>query len=268
VTGEPALAVQVRRYLQYHGETPTMVEAPVIAEARWAIYLGPRELVTLMCSPTQLEALVYGFLKLEGIIASLDEVASLRLCHTDGIAEVWLASGRIDVPRRRVLTSGCGGGTSFTLAPEAAAALDRLRLPPPSGPITTPAALRALHRALQERATLYQAARGVHAAALGERDGAVLLVAQDIGRHNTLDKLCGEALLAGIDPAGLLLATSGRISSEMLIKAASMGVPLIASRTSPTAFALALAERLNITVCGYVRAGQFNVYTCPERIGA
>jgi FdhD protein len=92
------------------------------------------------------------------------------------------------------------------------------------------------------------------------------LVAEDIGRHNTLDKLQGMALLEDIRTGGGLILASGRISSEMLFKAAIMGVPIVGSRTSPTNLALAVAERLNITVCGYLRQGSMNVYTHERRI--
>ena len=124
-------------------------------------------------------------------------------------------------------------------------------------------ALRALH----DQSRLYRKSGGVHTSIFVERDGSSpRLVAEDIGRHNTLDKLQGMALLEDIPTRGGLIMASGRISSEMLFKAAIMGVPIVGSRTSPTNLALAVAERLNITVCGYVRQGSMNVYTHPERI--
>src|SRR5256885_14430467 len=105
----------------------------------------------------------------------------------------------------------------------------------------------------------YQRSRGIHGAALsdGER---LLVVAEDVGRHNAVDKVKGEALLQGIPTEDLILLSTGRISSEMLLKAARMGVPLVASRTSPTEMAVGLAEQLNITVCGYVRQGSLDLY--------
>src|SRR5205814_10558358 len=93
-------------------------------------------------------------------------------------------------------------------------------------------------------------------------------VAEDIGRHNTLDKLQGMALLEGVPTGGGLILASGRISSEMLFKAAIMGVPIVGSRTSPTNLALAVAERLNITGRGYLRQGSMNVYTHAFRVAS
>jgi FdhD protein len=94
----------------------------------------------------------------------------------------------------------------------------------------------------------------------------MLAVGEDIGRHNTLDKLRGEALLRDLDTRRAMIVSSGRISSEMLIKAALMGVPIVGSRTSPTQLAVTLAEHLGLTVIGYIRSASMNVYTCPERI--
>jgi FdhD protein len=105
----------------------------------------------------------------------------------------------------------------------------------------------------------YQRSRGIHGAALADSD-RLLLVAEDVGRHNAIDKLKGEALRRGMPTEDRVLLSTGRISSEMLLKAARMGVPVVASRTSPTEMAVALAEQLRITVCGYVRPDGLNVY--------
>jgi FdhD protein len=91
-------------------------------------------------------------------------------------------------------------------------------------------------------------------------------VGEDIGRHNTLDKLRGESLLRGLATRGMMIVSSGRISSEMLLKAALMGVPIVGSRTSPTGMAVTLAEHLGLTVIGYIRSASMNVYTHPQRI--
>jgi FdhD protein len=105
----------------------------------------------------------------------------------------------------------------------------------------------------------------VHTAALS--DGKELLVvAEDIGRHNTLDRLLGLALIVGVDTAGLILLATGRVSSEMLRKGARMGCPIIASRNSPTSMSVALAEAWNITLIGYVRQRTMRVYTHPHRL--
>jgi FdhD protein len=126
-------------------------------------------------------------------------------------------------------------------------------------------------QAVQAAAELHQAVGGVHTSALASAstiDGAdsLLVVAEDIGRHNTLDRIRGQCLLKNLATDDCILLTTGRISSEMLYKAAHMGVPVIASRTSPTSMAVALGKAWNVTVLGYVRQTSLNVYTGRERI--
>ena len=114
-------------------------------------------------------------------------------------------------------------------------------------------------RDLIQEAVHYRASRGIHGAALADRD-RVLLVAEDVGRHNAVDKLMGLALQRGIPTKDKILLSTGRVSSEMLLKAARMGVPVVASRTSPTEMAVALAEQLGVTVVGYLRGESLNLY--------
>jgi FdhD protein len=119
--------------------------------------------------------------------------------------------------------------------------------------------------ALYARASLYHRARGVHTSILLRADGS-LVTAEDIGRHNTLDKIQGQCLVDGTTARHGLILSSGRISSEMLLKSAVMGIPVVGSRTSPTDLAVTLAERLNITVIGYIRPTAMNVYSHAWRI--
>jgi FdhD protein len=244
-------------FYQYERGTVARVVRGVVAEVPLTVTLNGRELVRFLCTPEQLEAQVVGFLWLEGLIASLDEVLVLRACAEDGAADVILA-GEPQVPRRRAVTSGCGGGITFNVdfVAEGVGAV----------PLSVaPERLFGAYRELQSSAVRYREHRGIHCSALcdGERQ---LLVAEDVGRHNTLDKIAGLALLHEVPTEGRFLVSSGRISSEMVWKAARMRVPLVASRTSPTALAIELAERLGLTVIGYLRDGSFNVYTHPHRV--
>src|SRR5262249_45455207 len=168
-----------------------------------------------------------------------------------------------DVPPRKILTSGCTGGISFGKY------LDQIEQFKIVGDQTrlAPSRMYQLLRALYDNSHLYRESGGVHTSIFADADGTEpRYVAEDIGRHNTLDKLQGMALLDEVPTRGGVIVASGRISSEMLFKAAIMRVPVVGSRTSPTNLALAVAERLNITVCGYLRQGSMNVYTHPERI--
>jgi FdhD protein len=169
----------------------------------------------------------------------------------DGRADVTLA-GPVTLPTERILTSGCGGGITFRIDHRL---FPRLR----SSLTVRPRQLAQGMKQLFQAAEHYQKSRGIHGAALydGER---LLVVAEDVGRHNAVDKVKGRALLDGIETRDRILLSTGRISSEMLLKAARMGVPVVASRTSPTEMAVALAEQLNVTVCGYVRPDALNLY--------
>jgi FdhD protein len=260
---ETLVPVVPRTYVRFTGDHAEAVDAGVIGEIRFTIFVADRELVTLMCSPWQLRALVVGFLYLEGLIESVEDLEMLRVCLEDRLADVRLARGFPDVPPRKILTSGCTGGVSFGKYLDQ---IEQFRVADDETCVA-PGRMYLLLRALYDQSNLYRQSGGVHTSIFVERDGdAPRLVAEDIGRHNTLDKLQGMALLDDIPTRGGLIIASGRISSEMLFKAAIMGVPIVGSRTSPTNLALAVAERLNITVCGYLRQGSMNVYTHPQRI--
>jgi FdhD protein len=152
----------------------------------------------------------------------------------------------------RILTSGCGGGITFRI--------DHRLFPRLSSSLrVTVTDLAQRMKDLFAAAIYYKESRGIHGAALAD-DRGLLVIAEDVGRHNAVDKVKGEALLRGIPTEDRILLSTGRISSEMLLKAARMGVPVVASRTSPTEMAVALAEQLNVTVCGYVRPDSVNVY--------
>ncbi len=277
---EPVLELE---YIEWDGARATAVSRAVITETPWVMYLDGRELLTMMCTPTRLHCLALGFLQSEGLIETLDDVWQIKVFLDEhrvylffpeaGIAEerrmatcpeaggsivVQLKRPAAALPERRVLTSGCGGGITFdTLSGD--------RPPLQSDKRVRASQVIALMRELNYQAGLYRQSRGVHTSALS--DGEELLVlAEDVGRHNTLDKIRGEVLLSGISTKDRLLLTSGRISSEMLTKARKMEVPIVVSRTSPTATSVRLAQRWNITLIGYARAPQLRVYTGSERI--
>jgi FdhD protein len=263
---EALTPVVPRHYTRFVGDAPETVDAGVIGEIRFTIYVEDRELVTLMCSPWQLRPLVVGFLYLEGLIESVDDLEMLRVCLEDRLADVRLARGFPDVPPRKILTSGCTGGVSFGKYLDD---IEQFRIADARQDRVSPATMYRLLRELYDSSNLYRESGGVHTSVFADAgNSAPRYVAEDIGRHNTIDKLQGMALLDEVPTAGGIVIASGRISSEMLFKAAIMGVPVVGSRTSPTNLALAVAERLNITVCGYLRQGSVNVYTHPERIRA
>src|SRR5712671_4147685 len=241
----------MRTYFRVKGGHLEEVKGEVVREQPLTIHVNGERFVTLLCSPFQLEALVVGYLWMEKVIEDLSEISRIDISEVDGRAEVTLRQP-VTLPTERILTSGCGGGITFRIDP-------RLFPRITSDVRVSPADLgNRMHDLLRE-AVHYHASRGIHGAALADRD-RVLMVAEDVGRHNAVDKLMGLALQRGIPTTDRILLSTGRVSSEMLLKAARMGVPVIASRTSPTEMAVALAEQLGVTVVGYLRGESLNLY--------
>jgi FdhD protein len=241
----------MRTYLKVKGREVAEVAGEVVREQPLSVYVNGEKFLTLLCSPMGLEDLVVGYLWMEKVIGDAAEVARLEVSPVDGRADVTLTHP-VTLPTERILTSGCGGGITFRI--------DHRLFPRLSSTVRVrPAQLAERMKELFQAGVHYQRSRGIHGAALadGER---LLVVAEDVGRHNAVDKVKGEALRRGIPTEDRVLLSTGRVSSEMLLKAARMGVPVVASRTSPTEMAVALAEQLGVTVCGYVRPDGLNVY--------
>jgi FdhD protein len=247
-------------YVRYSGNESEELERPLVREAPWTIHVNGQELVTLLCTPDKMNFMVLGFLAAEGLIHSVDDVALLQLCEDqEGAIEVTLnRKGYISLPTRPVLLSGCGRGVTFDDLSASHTKLD-------SSLTVSPEQLSALMRELRHRAEIHRVAGGTHASALADSD-RLLVVAEDVGRHNTLDKIRGECMFRDIPTKDHLLFTTGRISSEMVSKAVKMEVPIVASLTSPTDLAIKLAQTWEITIVGYVRGDKMNVYTRPDRV--
>ena len=252
--------IRPTNYLLYQNGAPELVESAVIEEGLVCISVNGQELATFMCTPHRLEELALGFLRSEGIIQSQADIDLLTLSESGTCVDVWLRDLSFDLPKRAIITSGCGGGVTFD-------DLSGRHTPLEGGPTITPGQIEQLMKQLHLSAELYNQVRGVHTSALSDgRD--LLLVAQDVGRHNTIDRLWGQALQQSLPTAGKILLASGRISSEMLNKAAKMQIPIVVSRTSPTSLSLQLGRAWNISIIGYARGNRFRVYSAPERIAA
>ena len=247
------------RYLQYGAGKTEKMAGSTITETPIALTVNSEVWTTFMCTPVHVEALMVGFLFNEGVIDSMDEVVDVRICEHGDNVDVWLTH---DAPKPEswTRTSGCTGGVT---------AVDSIRKPRPAtvpnGMTLSPKQIYNLVTMLFESQELYRETGGVHTSALsdGER---VILSAEDIGRHNTLDKIAGLYLMQKPDTDKKVLITTGRISSEMLQKAVRMGAGVLISRTSPSSLSIELAEKWGITLIGYARRNKFNVYANEERI--
>lgn len=250
-------------YLHYHSGTWENVEASVIAEMPVTLTVNGHEWLTFMCTPVDLEAMAVGFLFNEKLISSPAEVACTYVCACGTNVDVW-TTHYIEKPSMWRRTSGCTGGTTSqgsAEAPQQSAGAPPIR----EDEFVSTGTLFGLLDRLFKSQELYRQVRGVHSSALSDGDG-VWVSAEDIGRHNTLDKIAGRMLLEGIHPQRRILLTTGRISSEMLQKSQRIGASIVLSRTSPSSLSIRLAQEAGITLIGYARRDQLNVYTCPQRI--
>ncbi len=246
-------------YITVENDHFESIDGGVIEELLVSIYVNGEELATVMCSPLDQEALALGFLYTEAVIDSVDEVGLIRANVPRTTVDVLLKKQDFSPPRRMILTSGCGGGITLQT-------LQDTHPPLQTDFVTTPAIIHDRMHDLQSAAQLYNTVRGVHTAILANTE-RMLTAAEDVGRHNTIDKIAGKALQAGIPTRDCMILTSGRISSEMLNKARRLEVPLVISRTAPTSIAVRLAEAWDICIVGYVRRGGMRVYTHPWRLG-
>jgi FdhD protein len=232
----------------------------VIVEHSISVMVNGETWVSLMCTPTRLEALGIGFLYNEGIIRSLDEVVSSHLCADHTIIDIWLQR-QAERPKQWRRTSGCSGGMTGI---DVELPVETVKS---SGKIYTPEGLIAIGKKFNADQDLYRRTGGVHSSALSDGEN-IILHAEDVGRHNTIDKLAGCLLIDGIKVEPRALLTSGRVSSEMLQKAAQLQCEVILSRTSPTSLSVRMANQAGITLIGYARGERFSVYTHKERIQA
>jgi FdhD protein len=235
----------------------------VIREMPLTIYVNGEELVTLLCSPERTDELTAGFLWSEGVVDSKDEITKIVVDEPKGA--VWADIKRDpefikNLMFKRLITSGCGKGTTFYNV------VDSLSSKPVQSTITLRREQIIKQMAeFQTTSELYKSTHGVHSAALCSGD-SVIAFREDIGRHNAVDKILGYCLLNGIDPTDHSLITSGRVSSEVLLKAAKKNIPVLISRTSPTDLAVRLADKLNVTLVCFVRGGKMTVFAHNERI--
>ena len=241
----------MRTYYTWKTGNLREVKGDVVREQPLTLFVNGQRFITLLASPLKLDCLVVGYLWMEKVVSSVEEIQRLSVSEVDGRAEVELVRD-VELPKERILTSSCGVGMTFRIDPRLIPRIE-------SSLCVEPARLFERMKELYLRAIGYRASRGIHGAALADPD-RILFMAEDVGRHNAVDKVAGEALLKGVPMRDRILLNTGRISSEMLLKGARMGVPLVVSRTSPTEMAVALAEQLGITVVGYLQHDSFNLY--------
>ncbi len=238
------------------GDKKERVKDSVVKEFPLKIFINGIEFSTLLCSPDQLKYLVIGHLYSEGVIKDSREIKNFKLNEFDGVVNVGLK--HVDFNKRiknRVIYSGCAYFYDYK----------NLKIKRIKNDLKVKKKyVLGLMEQLQLRSKLFQETGGVHASALSDK--RIIFFTEDIGRHNTIDKIIGYSLVKRIKLKNKVILTTGRLSSEMVLKLAKAGIPVIVSKSAPTDMAVNLAKKLNITLIGFVRGKRFNVYNNKKNV--
>jgi FdhD protein len=238
------------------------------------VRLHGRPFAVIMRTPGADRQLAAGFLLAERVVKSLDDIGVIEHCtdpgadHPENIVDVTLVGGDIErllADRRQIMTSSsCGMCGRLTI--------ESLRVDVPklsSNTVVTPGVVKALPGTLRAAQAVFEETGGLHAAGLFTCDGRLEAIAEDVGRHNAVDKVVGRMLMVEALPLDdYLLFVSGRTSFEIVQKALLAGIPIVASVSAPSSLAIELALESGVTLVGFVRDDNFNIYSYPERVAA
>ncbi|MFP3868254.1 MAG: formate dehydrogenase accessory sulfurtransferase FdhD [Desulfobacteraceae bacterium] len=245
------------------------VDEPVAPEELLAVSIDGDICQFLLYLPGQEKDLALGFLFSSGFIGGMEDIRTIEFYPPDPEADkcalvevrlTELARARGSAPELPVsfLRESCGGWRWSTELLS--------RFPPPNRQLQIKAGdLTALMAILPQKQEIFQRTGATHALAVADVQGYIILSAEDVGRHNAFDKVIGQALLEGITLHDKIALLSGRVSYEMVFKAARAGIPLLAAVSAPTHLAIRLAEALGLTLAGFVRGSRMNIYSHPER---
>jgi FdhD protein len=245
-----------KRMTRRHDAVIEEIEDYVAIEKKVRISVNGKEVISLYCTPLMIRELVVGLFLTEGILKGLFCAEKISIEYGEEIMVDIPAEGDVST-EGRVITSGCVGGMTFTGRIYSQEIKDDC--------VFDSGAIRALFKEFRQRAELFRLTGCVHGAALS--DGREIFVfAEDIGRHNAVDKVIGYCILENIPFAGKMLLASGRLSSEMVSKCARWGLPVVASRAAPTDRAIEIAEKSGLTLIGFVRGERMNIYANAQRV--
>ena len=240
------------------------VKDEIVVEDQTELYVNDVLYAVFSCSPHEIQELVVGHLLTDGVIRKTKEITGLKI--TKGSAHIWLAKKHtLPQDRPRLVSTSCASGT-LKIPPHLLMRAHKVKSDS-SFTLSRQNVFEAV-KLLDSEASIFRRTGGTHASALLDEGGKVLAFSEDIGRHNAVDKVVGKSALEGASFARTLLASTGRITFEMVVKAATVGIPVIVSISAPTDKAVRAAGMLGLTLIGFARARRFNIYTCPERIEA
>jgi FdhD protein len=249
--------------VEAYNERGEMVPTAIAGEHPLTLYVDKREVVTLMTLGHAPEALAIGYLRNQRLVDSIESLAAVQVdWETDSVAVTTRngvdLSGKMD---RKTVTTGCGQGTVYGDLMEE---VDRIELR--KDVRLTDADLFALLEKVRKYETIYKQAGAVHGCALCSADGEILLFIEDVGRHNAVDAIAGRMWLDAIDGSDKLFYTTGRLTSEMVIKCAQMRIPFLVSRSGLTHMGHSIAEKVGITMLGRASGRHYLAFTGKERL--
>jgi len=248
--------------LQCTKESKSRIEKAIARESLLTIFLNGKELVTLLCSPNDMQYLAVGFLASEGLITNKNDIKKIEVEEWEGVVRVETVKPIEQDGRflsKRIITSGCGGGATFY------SEVDIATPKVTSGMKISTDEVFELVKQFQHHSELYLSTHGVHSAALCDSK-TLLVFNEDIGRHNALDKVFGKCFLEDIETNNLAVITSGRISSEILHKIAKRGIPIVISISAPTSLGVKIADNYGITLIASARGEKFLIYAHDWRV--
>ena len=247
--------------VEAYNERGEMVPTSIAGEHPLTLYLDKREIVTLMTLGHAPEALVLGYLRNQRLVDSIDDIAAVQVdWETDSAAVVTRRRKKIDL-RKKTVTSGCGQGTMYGNLMEE---VDQIRLR--KDVFLEDADLFVLIEKVRKHETIYKQAGAVHGCALATAAGEILMFVEDVGRHNAVDAIAGFMWLDAIDGSDKVFYTTGRLTSEMVIKCAQMRIPFLVSRSGLTQMGHAIAKKVGITMVGRASGRHYLAFTGRERI--
>jgi FdhD protein len=244
-------------------ENGALVPTPIAGEHPLTLYVDKRELVTLMTLGAAPEALAIGFLRNQRLVASIEEIVAVQVDWEVNAVAVTTRDGLVDLDRKtekRTATTGCGQGTVFG---DLMADIESIHLD--DAMRFDEATLFGLLNAMRTHESIYKQAGAVHGCALA-RGSEVLTFVEDVGRHNAVDAIAGWMWLEGIDGADKIFYTTGRLTSEMVIKAAQMGIPVLVSRSGLTKMGHEVATQVGITMIGRAVGKHYLLFTGAQRL--
>ncbi len=248
--------------VEAYNERGEMVPTAIAGEHPLTLYLDKREIVTLMTLGHAPEALAIGYLRNQRLADSIDDIAAVQVdWETDSVAITTRSKKALPSLEKRTVTSGCGQGTVYgDLMQE----IDAIELR--KDVTLTDADLFALLEKVRRHETIYKQAGAVHGCALATTAGEILLFVEDVGRHNAVDAIAGFMWLDGVEGSDKLFYTTGRLTSEMVIKCAQMRIPFLVSRSGLTHMGHAIAQKVGITMLGRASGRHYLAFTGKERL--